>query len=178
MYASWLLTKEGYADLTDTYDTTVTRKARVANAIEFLNALNKFGKATIIFDCWPQRYPLTPEELYGAFSNTKRDLTYPSGTGYLQAFPLIEISGFHSDTETVITIKNLVITFTAAAAYNAVMIDCETQSIYDKATLGAPPPYTMTGAWEKLGDGDTVSAQITVGGGLKTIRVYTRRFKL
>ena len=63
--AHWLLSPVGYADLTDSYDSTIYRKARFTGGVSFLNALNKYGKATITFDCCPQRYPSTPESLNG-----------------------------------------------------------------------------------------------------------------
>ena len=185
--ASWLLTKEGYADLTDTYDTTVTRKARVANAIEFLNALNKFGKATIVFDCWPQRYPNPAEEL--SMTNTipvLTTITYPSGAGMLPALPLITVREKSANTTILLHIKDLTVEFTDSAeswAYaDRVMIDFSTRSIYKKQSLTSPT-YALSGNWSKLGDGDTVDMQVTVTGSpvssmTNKVTVETRRFKL
>lgn len=187
LIAAWLITHDGYADLTDTYDTTVTRKARVANAIDVINSLNEFGRATIEFDCWPQRYPNPAEEL--SMTNvipTLSTITYPSGAGMLPALPLISIREKSENTTILLHIKDLTVEFTDSAetwAYaDRVMIDFSTRSIFKKQTLTSPT-YTLSGNWSELGDGDTIDMQVTVTGSpvsspTNKVTIETRRFKL
>lgn len=176
--ASWLLGTAGYAELQDSYDTSTYRRARVANAIEFLNSLNQFGKGTIQFDCEPQRYPIGGEILYSTFSSTEQTITYPSGTGYLPAYPKITITGKTSSAAIKVVAKNLTVTITNYQNYGLlpVVIDFATQSVYRGSST--PSATTVTGTWDKLGDGDTVKAQNTRNSDSMTCTVDTRRFKL
>ena len=47
---------EGYFRLEDSYEPEYYRLARCINEIEFENTLNRLGRATIEFDCMPQRF--------------------------------------------------------------------------------------------------------------------------
>lgn len=55
--SQWLLADKGYHDLTDTYTPDIIRKACYYNEVSFdLSAFYLYGKATITFDCKPQKY--------------------------------------------------------------------------------------------------------------------------
>lgn len=178
--AAWLLGTAGYADLTDTYDTTIYRRARVANAVDFLNSLNQFGKATLQFDCQPQRYPVVDEVLTGTFyAYNPLTLTYPSGTGLLPAYPKIELLNKGATDFLHVTAGNLTVNIGSTAAIAKIVIDFETQSVYN-AYNNTRPYYTgTTGSWDMLGDGSTISAyDEELGQNVITLNAYTRRHRI
>lgn len=176
--AAWLLGHAGYADLTDTYDTSIYRRARVANAVDFLNSLNKYGKATIQFDCEPQRYPATDEVLTTTFSSVAATLTYPSGTGLLPSYPVIEITGKVTNACPKIVAGNLTVDVATPAAMNKIVIDFATQSVYNAYNNQKPLFTSVIGTWDKLGDGSTVTASNQTTNDSMTIKVTTRRYKI
>lgn len=64
---NWLLSSYGYHQLSDTIDTDTFRMACYYQDVQYtLTALYKYGKTTISFDCYPQRY---------LFANYPFDLT-------------------------------------------------------------------------------------------------------
>lgn len=176
--AAWLLSVAGYADLTDTYDTTCYRRARVANAMEFMNSLNKYGKATIQFDCQPQRYPTTDEVLTTTFSDTAQTLTYPSGTGLLPAYPKIEITGKVTNACPRIIAGNLTVDVATPAAMNKIVIDFATQSVYNAYNNQKPQLTSVLGTWDMLADGSTVTCRNETTSATMTVKVYTRRYRI
>ena len=61
---AWLCEPKGYARLEDTYHPEYFRMARFTGTIEFETAAyNKSGKATVVFDCKPQRFLKSGEPL-------------------------------------------------------------------------------------------------------------------
>lgn len=55
--SKWLLGSKGYCELTDTYNPEIYRVASYYNQLDYtLSALYRYGKATITFDCKPQKY--------------------------------------------------------------------------------------------------------------------------
>ena len=60
--ASWLYSPSGYARLEDSYDTECYRMARISSNTSFENLFNQAGKATLTFDCKPQRFLKKGEE--------------------------------------------------------------------------------------------------------------------
>ena len=174
--AAWLIGTAGYQKLTDDYDTSIYRMARVANAVEFLNSLNKFGKATLQFDCKPQRYPVVDEVWSHFVDDLGYTFTYPS-VGLLPAYPLIEITNKAANTLPTIVTPTLTIRIGTPAAIAKIVIDFSTQSIYNAYNNQRPMLTTDTGTWEKLGDGDTIYA-VEEAGSLQgfNVKVTTRRF--
>ena len=184
--AHWLLSPSGYARLTDSYDTTVYRKARFTGGVSFLNSLNKYGKATITFDCCPQRYPVTVEKLTGVLGDT---FTIPTVSGIMDGYPLIVINGWITyftrgsiETDTLsIDIprvpyhgQGVIVTPTT------ITIDFEERTIIDGdgyVVDGA----TITGTWDAVGSGETIVTTLTehpTGYATPTIELYTRRWYL
>ena len=178
--AAWLLTVDGYANLTDSYDTASYRRARVANAMDFLNSLNKFGKATIQFDCQPQRFPTTDEVLTGTFyANSPLTITYPSGTGLLPAYPKIELLNKGATDFLHVTAGNLTVIIGSTAAIAKIVIDFETQSVYNAYNNTRPYYTSTTGSWDMLGGGSTISAyDEDLGQNIITLNAYTRRYRI
>ena len=172
--AHWLLSPVGYADLTDSYDSTIYRKARFTGGVSFLNALNKYGKATITFDCCPQRYPSTPESLNGVLGDT---FTIPSVPELMNGLPLIAISNWvKNDTSGKVETDTLEITIpTIGTNQTRIYIDFETRTIYN-ATGYRVNSAVISGTWETLGSGNTIVTTKTAGTTTPTIEVLTRRW--
>ena len=176
--AAWLVGTAGYCYLTDDYDPNYKMLARVVNGFDMLRNLedNK-GKADIVFDCKPQKYPKTDEVLTGTFyANNPLTLTYPSGTGLLPAYPKIELLNKGAYDFLHVTAGNLTVNIGSTAAINKIVIDFETQSVYN-AYNNSKPYYTgVTGSWDMLGDGSIISAyDEEVGQNIITLNAYTRR---
>lgn len=174
--AHWLLSVVGYANLTDSYDPTVYRKARFTGGVSFLNALNKFGKATITFDCCPQRYPITPEALTGVLGDT---FTIPSVPELVNGLPLIAVSDWvKNDTSGTFQTDTLDITIpTIGTNQTKIYIDFETRTIYN-ATGYRVTSAVVSGTWNSMGSGDTIVTTKTAGTTTPTIEVLTRRWYL
>lgn len=181
--AHWLLSPNGYVNLTDSYDPTVYRKARFTGGVSFLNSLNKNGKATISFDCCPQRYPVTAEKLTGNLGDT---FTIPTVPGIMDGYPLIVISDWITMlTKGTIETDTLEITIPLVDDHQqgviqrptTITIDFEERTIIDGdgyVVDGA----TITGTWDALGSGSTIVTAQTAGSTVPTIEVFTRRWYL
>ena len=64
---NWLMSAKGYKRLEDTYHPEHYRMARVSGGIDFeTGAYNATGKAQILFDCMPQRFRKSGEEISDA----------------------------------------------------------------------------------------------------------------
>lgn len=174
---AWLLGTAGYARLEDSYDTTVYRMGRVANAVEFLNSLNQFGRATLQFDCMPQRFPMTDEVLSVVFADILETLTYPSN-GLLPAYPVIEITGKQLNATARIVAGDLQVTIATPAAINRIVIDFSTQSVYNAFNNQRPLLTSVLGNWRKLGAGDTITARNESNESNMTLTVYTKRYTI
>ena len=157
--AHWLLSVVGYANLTDSYDSTVFRKARFTGGVSFLNSLNKFGKATISFDCCPQRY--STEKLTGNLGST---FTIPNSNALMDGLPLITLSNWSTTNRGSITTPTMQISIPQLLTpQSKIYIDFEKQSIYNGSGT-ILTDITTTGTWDAVGDGDQiVTVQIGTG---------------
>lgn len=174
--AHWLLSPVGYADLTDSYDPTIYRKARFVEDVSFLNSLNKYGKATISFDCCPQRYPVTPESMSGNLGDT---FTVPSVPDLINGLPLITINNWvKNDTSGKVATDTLEVTIPVIGTNQTkIYIDFETRTVYN-ATGFRVNSAVVSGTWDALGSGDTIVTTKTAGTTTPTIEVLTRRWYL
>lgn len=172
--ANWLLAPAGYCDLTDSYDPTVYRKARFVGGVSFLNSLNKYGKATLTFDCCPQRYPQPGEVLTGVLGDT---FTIPSTANLMSGYPLISITNWlANDTSGTFVSGGLSITIGQLSTTQSIYIDFETRTIYN--ANGDRVSATISGTWTQLGSGDTIVTTKTTGTTSPAISVKTRRWYL
>lgn len=138
---AWLCEPESYARLEDTYNPDFYRLARLAESIDFsTSAFNKTGKATVIFDCKPQRFLKSGEALV---QQTKNMMIF-NPTRYASK-PLIRVTCAGSGT---VTVGLFTITLSDISTY--VDIDCETQdcfagttSLNNKVTLSDGFPVLM-----------------------------------
>lgn len=173
--ANWLLSPAGYKTLTDSYDPTVYRMARFVGGIEFLNSLNKYGRATIAFDCCPQRYPIGGEELTGVLGDT---LTVLSQTTLMKGLPFIQIDNWvANDTSGSIETDSLTIAIPVLDANQAhIYIDFETHAIYNDS--GVRIGATVTGTWNPVGSGENIVTTKSSGSTSPAITIQTRRWYL
>lgn len=115
--AVWLLSPLGYQRLEDTYDPDVFRMAVYTGPIEIENWMLTYGRATLDFDCMPQRWLKSGQE----------PISVQSGDMILNqwqtAKPLLIISGNGT-----IEINNAVISVSGTSG--KYFIDCETENSY------------------------------------------------
>lgn len=111
--ATWLLSPLGYQKLEDSYDPDVFRMAVFTGPIEVENWMLTYGRATIEFDCMPQRWLksgqtpisiLSGQSILNQWQSTK-PLLILSGNGQVQiGDSVVEISGtngkFYIDCDT------------------------------------------------------------------------------
>lgn len=92
--ASWLYSPSGYARLEDSYDSECYRMARISSNTSFENLFNQAGKATLTFDCRPQRFLKKGEEqLVYNETDTNMTLINPS---FFSAKPLLKLCNIGS----------------------------------------------------------------------------------
>lgn len=118
----WLLVP-GYQELTDSYDTGVTRYAYFDTSDPIESTLNRFGRVTLAFNAKPERYiteALTPETHTANFTITNPTLNTSK--------PLIIVHG--DDAAGYVKLGENRIRFTSSE----IVIDGETQQAYLGAT--------------------------------------------
>lgn len=183
--AYWLLNASGYCTLTDSYDSASTyRMARFIGGVSFLNALNKYGKATITFDCCPQRYPITAEELTGTANET---YTFPIHANMMDGSPMINILTWVSNASgTIVDSNGMTITIPAqGSAINSIFVDYATHSVGTtdmtlngrKKLTGVTVSGNAANLWKPIGDGGTITLAASNAGNA-TVRINTRRWYL
>lgn len=157
---NWLLSVTGYARLEDTYHPDHYRMARVADVIEFeTSAYNATGKASITFDCMPQRF-LKSGETATSFTGSGT-ITNPTP---FPSKPLIRVRGSGNCS---VTIGNQTITLTGVSGY--IDIDCDTMNCYNgsanknaNVTLGSQGfPTLKSGSTGVSFSGGTTKVEIT-----------------
>ncbi len=120
--AAWLTAPKTYATLWDSYEPDVFREAMLESGFDIENALNKLGRAKIVFNCKPQKFltsgsaPITP---------TGGSVTNPTA---FDAQPILTVSGSGDITINgkTITVKETVTNF---------VINCEDQEADDNGKI-------------------------------------------
>lgn len=84
--ADWLYGPTGYQRLEDSYEPDIFRMAYFAGPLDVENMLNVLGRASIEFNCKPQRYLKSGEIPVSATSGIYNPTAFP-------ALPIINISG-------------------------------------------------------------------------------------
>lgn len=94
----WLSGSQGYCILSDTYNTEFFRVGYFASSIEYvLTALYRYGKATLNFDCFPQKYLNSNSTI--TRSATSTTTTDEGGTFSSKVYPLpIDLKGNTTQT--------------------------------------------------------------------------------
>ncbi len=119
---NWLMAKDGYLQLEDTYNPDEIRLATYSGSVSFETYLFKAGSTTLSFSCKPQRYLKTGQE---PITITTSGSTITNPTEF-EASPLIIVYGYGAfkinDTEVSISVST----------YEHVDIDCEAMICYNK----------------------------------------------
>lgn len=98
--ASWLLGSSGYCRLEDSFSPNLFRYARFAGPLNIAQLMDQCGRATISFDCRPERYYTSGEKAYIICENA--DMSKPGYSTITQtlhnltqfdAAPLIRVTG-------------------------------------------------------------------------------------
>lgn len=125
---NWLRGSNDYEELTDTYDTSHFRLARTIGELAFQPVRPDAANFEITFDCMPQRF-LTS----GTSPVTLSSTTVVTNPTAFDAKPIITLTSIAASAEIEF---NGSVAMTATTSYqNTVIIDCETQNIYDSVTL-------------------------------------------
>lgn len=120
--ASWLYSPSGYARLEDSYDTECYRMARISSNTSFENLFNQAGKATLTFDCKPQRFLKKGEEqLEYNETDSHTTLINPS---FFSAKPLLKLCniGMASSAGTISNVNLNGYTFYDHDFFNAIKL--------------------------------------------------------
>ena len=117
--SAWLHSTTGYARLEDSYEPNYYRMATYQESNIFENLYNQAGTATIVFECKPQRFLKTGDNII----TIQNSLTIMNPTGF-EAYPLFKVTG----TSGVLTVNGNSITFSSIDGF--VMLDCELQDAY------------------------------------------------
>ncbi len=130
--AAWLLSPQGYCELTDSYNIGETRYAAFYGDLNYeMEHLNRSGSANISFDCKPQRYLASGTTQTSIPASGSVTLTNPTMFG---ARPLIEMEDGATPVTGRITIGNLDryfnIDFVNPFVAGTHFIDCEKMQCY------------------------------------------------
>lgn len=161
--ANWLLLPRGYQRLDDTYSPETYRMASYIGPMEVENWMLTFGRATIEFDCKPQRFLKSGEfpikiqsgqSLYNAWQ---------------PALPLIQITGT-GDGQLVVGKSTVNITGMAGN----LMLDSEVQNAYD-GTTNKNNSISISGGFPVLEHGESL---ISYSGGITAVNITPRWWML
>lgn len=124
--SKWLLGSKGYCELTDTYNPEIYRVASYYNQLDYtLSALYRYGKATITFDCKPQKY-LTANQPVTLSPTTSEATSYSLSS---PAMPLpLTLEG--NTTQNTLSGKNLLPTGLATKTNHGVTATRQTDGSY------------------------------------------------
>lgn len=160
--ANWLLGATGYQRLEDSYDPDTYRMALFAGPVDFENWMLRRGRATLEFDCQPQRWLKSGEQPVAVESGQKLyNLWRP-------AKPLITLTGNGT-----LTVGGSTVTVTGTSG--EVTLDCELQDAYQGSTNLNGSVEVENHAWPVLEPGET---QITFAGEISGVKIIPRWWRL
>lgn len=157
--AEWLCVK-GYQKLEDSYFLDTFRLASFNGGLEISNILNRFGRATIEFDCKPQRF-----YKFGDFFSDLTSGDKIKNPSPFTAKPLLIVSGSGAGT---ITVNDKTMSLTDSD----VTIDCELMQAYKN---GVSKNGTVSGSFFELPEGEST---ISWTGGVTAIQIKPRWFTI
>ena len=158
--AEWLCAP-GYRRLEDDYDPEIFRLAAFQNGAEIENYLSEYGRATLSFDCCPQRYLKSGENEISLTSG--QTLINPTG---FDALPLITVTCSNGGT-----LSAGGKTITIAGYTGTVIIDSEEmESYFGETSLN----QYLSGTFPKLGK----ETQISWSGGISAVKIKPRWFEI
>lgn len=144
LVTEWLCVP-GYNMLEDSYWLDYFYLATYHGGLEIENIMNRFGRATIEFDCGPQRFLKHGTDVIEIRAATTLMNEYP-----FDALPLIKVYGTGSGT---LTVGDTTVSLSGISSY--IMLDSDVQNAY-KGTSNQNSK--MTGAFPKLHAGENTIA--------------------
>lgn len=171
---NWLRSAVNYRDLTDTYDQTHFRKARPTGELEFSPVRPDGANFEIVFDCDPRRFLVSGDSFATITGGSWSD----DNPTEFDARPQIAVGDPENGMEIEVTDGDgRVTTFTATDDHvGLVIIDCETQDIYDDSTLAnLNSLFTISGDFPSLSAGTNL---ITLTGNYSAASVRPRWWEL
>ncbi len=161
--ANWLLSPAGYQRLEDSYDSTIYREARFIGGVDFANSLNRFGRATIRFDCKPQRYPVIPEILTSTISSIATVTVTVPISGGMSGYPLILFergasSGSYKMRAAIDSADGMEMTcyMEPGGPAGAVYFDFENATAYPANSSTGISSFSITGTKNIISDGSNI----------------------
>lgn len=156
----WLMAP-GYHELCDDYDADTFTMAHVLGPIDIQNIQNAFGRLSIEFDCWPQRFYRS-----GSYASEMAQDGVLVNPSIYPAQPLIVLTGAGSGA---LTIGNSTLTL---ADCNGVTVDCRNMEVYrGTENLNAG----VSGDFPVLGAGRT---SVSWTGGITAVKITPRWYVL
>ena len=137
--ANWLCGPAGYQKLEDSYDVETYRRAYFAGPLDVESILHRFGRATIEFNCQPQRFLRVGDVPVLVVQG--QQLLNPTA---FTALPLITVTGTGAGT---LTVGDVTVTINSMPR-GVVVLDSDTQNAYYGAfnlnsTISAPEFPTL-----------------------------------
>lgn len=164
--AEWLGSASGYCRLEDTYEPEHYRVAIYKESSYIQNILENAGRATLVFDCKPQRF-LKNGDYPFIFETSETVISNPT---LFNALPIIEVFG--SGTGTVKIGKyDINISFDSV---ESIIINSETQDAY-KGVVNLNSLITLGHGFPKLVPGDN---EIIFTGGVTRVEVIPKWWTL
>lgn len=162
--AAWLYAPAGYQRLEDSYDLDHFRIAYYNGPTDIENILNRFGRATISFNCKPQRFLKLGE--HAVSFNSPAVLRSPSR---FPAIPMIRVYGSGAGS---LFVGEYTVTFSSIDGY--VDLDCETQNAY-KGVANKNASVSFSPDCPRLIAGEN---QISWSGGITSVQITPRWWTL
>ena len=161
--AQWLLSGIGYMRLEDTYDPEVFRLAMFTGPFDVGNWMLTHGRATLEFDCQPQRWLKTGQLPVAVQSGQSLINTWQP------AKPLIQVTGTGDGT--------LVVggsTISISDMTGAITLDSETEDAYS-GTENLNNNVQVNGGYPILQNGETA---VSFSGGITAVQITPRWWSL
>lgn len=163
--SSWLNGTNGYQELSDDEEPGYFRLAQFIGPLDIDNVLTKFGRATISFDCRPERF-LTTGKTVSTFT-ADGSISNPT---VFAAKPIIRVEGDGSSGT--VTIGN--ITFSLVLTEDPLIIDCETMMVRDENGVIRNGYYSQEDyAFPVLSSGTN---EVSFTGGVNKVEITPRWF--
>lgn len=157
--AEWLESPSGYQRLEDSYEPDVYRMAFYEGGQDIESILNRFGRATISFNCKPQRYLKSGE----AVKRFDTDGVLVNSTRF-DALPFITVYGSGAGS---VTVNGNTVTLSEIDGYT--VLDSELMDAY-KGTENRNP-YISAAEFPALAPGEN---EISFDGGVTSLDVVPR----
>ena len=127
--SEWLHSASGYARLEDTYEPDYYRMACYQEEMQLENILNHFGRATINFNCKPQRFMKSGDRVI-TFTKSGESIINPTS---FEALPIITIYG---TGECILGVNGTRIQITDVG--NSITLNSELQEAYLAGSVNQP----------------------------------------